>query len=106
MRAAGASNQAIEVATSMQPHANCPGPVRLTRRNMLQVGAIGALNLTLPRVLAAGERRSRDGAAPAADSCILVRSAHHREVAHASPVYTALTIALVPEGGPIREVFA
>src|SRR5262245_36625357 len=56
----------------MQPHANCPGPVGLTRRNMLQVGAIGALNLTLPRVLAASESRSRNGTPSAADSCILV----------------------------------
>jgi Protein of unknown function (DUF1501) len=39
---------------------------------MLQVGAIGALNLALPRVLAAGERTARDGSAPRADSCILV----------------------------------
>lgn len=44
----------------------------LTRRNMLQIGAIGALNLTLPRVLAAGERHSQSGVVPAADSCILV----------------------------------
>jgi hypothetical protein len=113
---------------------------------MLQIGAIGALNLTLPQVLAAGEQRSRSGAAPAADSCILVflnggpshldmwdmkpelpkemrsefkpiatsvpgvqvcehlprlsrlmdrctlvRSVHHKEVAHAPAVYTAMT---------------
>lgn len=112
---------------------------------MLQIGAIGALNLTLPQVLAAGER-ARTGTAPAADSCILVflnggpshldmwdmkpdlpkemrsefkpvstsvpgvqvcehlprlsrlmdrctlvRSVHHREVAHAPAVYTAMT---------------
>ncbi len=130
----------------MRPHANCPGPVGLTRRNMLQIGAIGALNLTLPGVLAAGERRSQSGTATAADSCILVflnggpshldmwdmkpelpkemrsefrpvatsvpgvqvcehlprlarlmdrctlvRSVHHKEVAHAPAVYTALT---------------
>jgi hypothetical protein len=129
----------------MRP-ANCPGPLGLTRRNMLQIGAIGALNLTLPQVLAASERRSRDGTATAADSCILVflnggpshldmwdmkpelpkemrsefrpvatsvpgvqvcehlprlsqvmdrcalvRSVHHKEVAHAPAVYTALT---------------
>lgn len=113
---------------------------------MLQIGTIGALNLTLPRVLAAGERRSQSGGTPAADACILVflnggpshldmwdmkpdlpkelrsefkpiatsvpgvqvcehlprlaqlmshctlvRSVHHREVAHAPAVYTALT---------------
>jgi hypothetical protein len=39
---------------------------------MLQIGAIGALNLTLSQLLAADKQRSRDGAASAADSCILV----------------------------------
>ncbi|MBA4187267.1 MAG: DUF1501 domain-containing protein [Planctomycetaceae bacterium] len=39
---------------------------------MLQIGAIGALNLTLPRMLAAGERHSQSGDVPSADSCILV----------------------------------
>ncbi|MFO0966477.1 MAG: DUF1501 domain-containing protein [Gemmataceae bacterium] len=50
----------------------CPGPMGLTRRNMLQIGAIGALNLALPQVLAAGERSAPRGVRPAADSCILV----------------------------------
>jgi hypothetical protein len=45
----------------MRSPVNCPGPVGVTRRNMLQVGALGALNLALPPVLAAGERRSRGG---------------------------------------------
>ena len=53
----------------MRPPATCRGPVGLTRRNMLQIGAVGALNLSLPRLLA-GE--SRTGPAPAADACILV----------------------------------
>ena len=39
---------------------------------MLQIGAIGALNLTLPQMLAASERQSQVGVAPHADSCILV----------------------------------
>src|SRR5438876_10197587 len=65
-------NQASEVTASMRPPVNCPGPVGLTRRNMLQIGAIGALNLALPQVLAAGERPARDGSSPRADSCILV----------------------------------
>jgi len=56
----------------MRPPVNCRGPVGLTRRNMLQIGGIGALDLTLPRVLAAGEQAARDGGTPAADSCILV----------------------------------
>ncbi|MBX3400035.1 MAG: DUF1501 domain-containing protein [Gemmataceae bacterium] len=110
---------------------------------MLQIGAIGALNLSLPNLLAARERRSQSSAAdscilvflnggpshldmwdmkpdlpkemrsefqPVAtsvpgirvcehlprlakimDRCTLVRSVHHKEVAHAPAVYTALT---------------
>lgn len=50
----------------------CQGPVGLSRRNMLQVGAIGALNLSLPQLLTAGERSSPQGGSPKADSCILV----------------------------------
>ncbi len=50
----------------MPTTARCPGPAGLTRRNMLQIGAIGALNLTLPTLLASGGRAAR------ADSCILV----------------------------------
>jgi hypothetical protein len=56
----------------MQPPITCPGPVGLTRRNMLQIGAIGALNLALPQVLAAGEQVARAGGGAAAESCILV----------------------------------
>jgi len=48
---------------------NCRGPVGLNRRNMVQIGAIGALNLSLPQLLAAN-RGSRTAAT--ADSCILV----------------------------------
>src|SRR5438874_4530086 len=55
----------------MRPPAKCRGPVGITRRNMLQVGAIAALNLTLPRLPAAGGRSARGGE-PAADSCVLV----------------------------------
>src|SRR6516225_2893997 len=50
----------------MRPPVNCRGPLGITRRNMLQIGAIGALNLSLPQVLA------RNGSAARADSCILV----------------------------------
>lgn len=56
----------------MKPPVKCAGPVGISRRNMLQVGAIGTLNLTLPQVLEAGDRPSRNGLAPLADSCILV----------------------------------
>ena len=57
---------------SLKTPATCPGPVGLTRRNMLQIGTIGTLNLTLPQVLAAKDRHSRAGLTPLADSCILV----------------------------------
>src|SRR5262245_27315755 len=53
--------------SATMPTTNCPGPTGLTRRNMLQIGAIGALNLELPQLLAA----TRGGKARA-DSCILV----------------------------------
>lgn len=56
----------------MRPPATCPGPVGLTRRNMLQIGTIGALNLALPQVLGARDRLSEVGLTPRADSCILV----------------------------------
>jgi hypothetical protein len=39
---------------------------------MLQLGAISALNLALPQVLAAGERLAEKGLTSRADSCILV----------------------------------
>lgn len=50
----------------------CRGPVGISRRNMLQIGAIGALNLGLPHVLAARERLTQRGQAARADSCILI----------------------------------
>ncbi len=53
----------------MRPPVRCPGPTGITRRNMLQIGTIGALNLALPGVLGAAERSARKGKA---DSCILV----------------------------------
>lgn len=50
----------------------CKGPVGLTRRNMLQIGGIGAFGLTLPRLLSANDGASIRGSNPTADSCILV----------------------------------
>ncbi len=48
---------------------SCTGPVRVTRRGLLEAGAIGLLNLALPRLLRADARRT----GPArADACILV----------------------------------
>src|SRR5262245_39119438 len=46
----------------------CPGPRRLTRREVLQAGAAGALGLTLPRLL----RADAEGAKPRADACVLI----------------------------------
>src|SRR5947199_2650549 len=44
----------------------CPGPPRVSRRHLLQVGSAGVLGLGLPRLLRAAERTRR------ADHCILV----------------------------------
>lgn len=53
------------------PRETCPGPLAISRRNMLQIGAIGALNLGLPQLLHADAQRSGKELARA-DSCILV----------------------------------
>jgi uncharacterized protein (DUF1501 family) len=47
----------------------CSGPVPVSRRELLQVGAIGALGLSLPGVLRAKAHTSRNAKA---DACILV----------------------------------
>jgi hypothetical protein len=56
----------------MKQPSPCTGPVRISRRQLLQVGAVGALGLTLPRLLQARARPEARGLAPKADSCILV----------------------------------
>jgi hypothetical protein len=53
----------------MDHESHCPGPRRITRRRMLQVGGAGLLGLGLPQLLRAG---TRVAAAPAADACILL----------------------------------
>src|SRR5262245_40652042 len=50
----------------------CPGPPRLSRRELLQVGGIGLLGLSLPGLLRAEERRSRSGGSARADACVLI----------------------------------
>jgi hypothetical protein len=50
----------------------CPGPVRISRRELLQVGAIGALGLSLPQLLRADARAEGAGLHATADSCILI----------------------------------
>src|SRR5262249_35839674 len=59
-------------ATVMRPAASGPGRAGIPRRNMLEIGAVGALNVAVRWVLAAGERLSRKGKAARADSCVLV----------------------------------
>ena len=49
------------------PAVRCPGPRRLSRREILQVGGASLLGLSLPRLLQASE-----GRATKADSCILI----------------------------------
>jgi hypothetical protein len=44
----------------------------LTRRQMLRIGSLGVLGLTLPRLLWADARRPKTAQAPTADACILV----------------------------------
>jgi hypothetical protein len=50
----------------------CAGPLKISRRQMLQVGGIGLFGLSLPGLLRANSRSARSGPAPTADSCILV----------------------------------
>ncbi len=52
----------------MPPSPPCRGPLPLSRRDVLQVGAAGVLGLSLPRLLRAAE----SGPAPRADACVLV----------------------------------
>src|SRR5262245_62706366 len=61
----------------MKPHSLCPGPVPLSRRHLLQVGAASLFGLSLPRLLAADSRRSgpagiKPAARSRADACIIV----------------------------------
>src|SRR5437870_743774 len=51
---------------------NCTGPLKISRRQMLQVGGIGLFGLGLPGLLRANSRSVGTGQAPKADSCILV----------------------------------
>jgi hypothetical protein len=50
---------------------SCRGPLRISRRELLQVGAIGLLGLDLPRLLRA-EATSAHNLPARADSCILI----------------------------------
>src|SRR5713226_6231462 len=50
----------------------CTGPLRISRRQMLQVGGIGLFGLSLPGLLRAYSSSAGTGPASTADSCILV----------------------------------
>lgn len=66
-----ASLRIVEVLAMSFPPARCPGPRRLSRRDILQIGGVSLLGLGLPRLLRAREQ-SAAGAKARADSCILV----------------------------------
>ncbi|MCI0640663.1 MAG: DUF1501 domain-containing protein [Gemmataceae bacterium] len=51
---------------------SCSGPVRVSRRGMLQLGAAGYLGLSLPSLLRADEQRSHELHTARADHCILI----------------------------------
>ena len=51
----------------------CPGPSRITRREMVQVGGIGLFGLSLPKLLRAEAQGAKSQALkPTADACILI----------------------------------
>src|SRR5262245_61078403 len=54
----------------MEEGSLCSGPVRLTRRQVLQVGGASLLGLSLPRLLRANAQPERSRAA--ADACIVI----------------------------------
>lgn len=50
----------------------CSGPLRISRRQVLQTAGISLLNLSLPRLLHADAQRDRAAPSAQADSCILL----------------------------------
>src|SRR5467141_3869451 len=56
----------------MKPEVKCHGPARLSRRELLQVGAASWLGLSLPRVLRAESHSAGTGLTARADACILL----------------------------------
>src|SRR5665213_1133516 len=76
---AGAPRYTVKCLDSLYPSlggqdmknvSHCAGPMRLSRREVLQAGAAGVLGLTLPNLLRAGQPSA--GPAPRADHCILL----------------------------------
>src|SRR5262249_29053387 len=56
----------------MNPGTNCKGPIAVSRRRLLQVGGIGVLGLSLPRLLRADATQREIGRKRHADACILI----------------------------------
>ena len=56
----------------MRPPFPCPGPARVSRREMLQIGGAAGLGLGLPGLLRADAQTSRAGLTPRADACIIL----------------------------------
>jgi hypothetical protein len=56
----------------MKPAVPCQGPLRISRRELLQVGGIGLLGLSLPRLLHAETQSAGLGRSASADACILI----------------------------------
>src|SRR5262245_3941971 len=56
----------------MRPITRCPGPPRLSRRELLQVGASSVLGLSLPALLRAEGQSKPGGKGASADACILI----------------------------------
>jgi hypothetical protein len=52
------------------PPTRCPGPARLTRRQLLQVGGAGVLGLSLPQLLRAEKQATGKGTR--ADACFII----------------------------------
>jgi Protein of unknown function (DUF1501) len=56
----------------MKPPSRCGGPLRISRREVLQVGGAALLGLTLPRLLRADSVAGSTGRQPSADACIVI----------------------------------
>src|SRR5262245_48022100 len=56
----------------MNQPVQCRGPIPVSRRRMLQVGAASLVGLSLPRLLQANEKAAGLGMMPRADSCIVI----------------------------------
>ena len=51
---------------------HCLGPQPVSRRRMLEVGGLGLMGISLPRLLEAQSAAANTGFRPRADSCIVI----------------------------------